>query len=33
MENEELEEKMVNLYPDGYGPDGPPSGADGAGAN
>jgi hypothetical protein len=27
MENEELEEKMVNLYPDGYGPDGPPSGA------
>jgi hypothetical protein len=27
MENEELEEKMGNLYPDGYGPDGPPSGA------
>jgi hypothetical protein len=25
MENKELEEKMVNLYLDGYGPDGPPA--------
>jgi hypothetical protein len=25
MENKELEEKMANLYLDGYGPDGPPA--------
>jgi hypothetical protein len=24
MKNRELEEKMANLYLDGYGPDGPP---------
>jgi hypothetical protein len=24
MKNKELEEKMMNLYLDGYGPDGPP---------
>jgi hypothetical protein len=31
MENKELEEKMANLYLDGYGPDGPPAPGDGAG--
>jgi hypothetical protein len=32
MENKELEEKMTNLYLDGYGPDRPPAPRVGAGA-
>jgi hypothetical protein len=32
MENKEFEEKMVDLYLNGYGSDGPPGGGDGAGA-
>jgi hypothetical protein len=32
MENKELEEKMANLYLDGYDPDGPPTPGVGTGA-